>query len=148
MAFQQSYRIAFFFLKLSRRIFRINTQGAQVILWVNGKLLLVRSSYRNEFTFPGGYINAKESAAQAACRELFEEANINVSESSMQLKKKIEYYEHGRQLVDYIFSCNMSSYPPVSIDNREIVEAVFVTPVESLLLPLHYSAREMIDNEL
>lgn len=148
LAFQQAYRIAYFFLKLSWRVFRRDTQGAQVMLWVNGEILLVRSSYRNEFTFPGGYINANETAVHAASRELAEEVNINVSESTMKLRKKIEYCEKGRHAIDYIFNCDMKKCPPVSVNNREIVEAVFVSPTTALELPLHDSVRDLIETEV
>ena len=145
LAFQQAYRIAYFFLKLSWRVFRRDTQGAQVMLWVNGEILLVRSSYRNEFTFPGGYINPNEKAATAASRELAEEVNINVSESSMKLRKKIENHENGRQSIDYIFNCVLKKYPTFSVDNREIIEAVFVSPATALKFPLHYTVRDLIE---
>jgi hypothetical protein len=63
----------------------------------------------------------------------------------MKMRKKIERYENGRQAIDYIFNCVMKKYPTFSIDNREIIEAVFVSPTTALKLPLHYAARDLIE---
>jgi len=115
------------------------------MLWVNGELLLVRTSYRNEFTFPGGYINVNETPVSAARRELAEEVNIEIIESNLRFEKIIEYHEYGRFVTDVFFTCKLNKYPQISIDNREIVEAIFVEPDNALMLSLHYSAKYIIE---
>lgn len=142
---QHLYRIAFYVLKLSWQLFPRHTRGTQVMLWVKNEILLVRSSYRDVYTFPGGYINRNEKPEQAAKREMAEEVNVDVPLNRMTLNKKIEYYEYGRDAIDYIFNSYLDHYPALEINNREIIDAVFVSPAQALSMPLHSSAREMIE---
>ena len=49
---------------------------AALITDQHGRLLLVKPAYRNEWTFPGGYVDAGEFPNDACARELREELGV------------------------------------------------------------------------
>lgn len=55
------------------------SRGAQCLLVHNGKVLLVRATYNDYFSFPGGGIKRGETAEEAAKRELAEETGIDAT---------------------------------------------------------------------
>lgn len=55
------------------------TVGAMVVIErSDGRLLFVRQSYRNKWGVPGGLLKRRESARDAAVREVFEEVGLRV----------------------------------------------------------------------
>jgi len=112
------------------------THGAQVAVWVDNSVLLIKNSYRHGYTFPGGHINQNETAIQAAVRELREETGININTNQLQLLNKIHYLRNGAVCSDTIFQCQLKDKPAIFIDHREVIEALFVNPPEFGLLPL------------
>jgi len=103
-----------------------------VAVWHQGRVLLVKNSYRAQLTFPGGYIRRREDRRTAAARELREEVGINV-----QPKRLVHAYhgthvfEHRQDTLD-IYELEVDSEPNVQVDNREVVRAEFLTPDEAL----------------
>lgn len=101
-------------------------------VWHQGRVLLVKNSYRAQLTFPGGYIRPREDRRTAAARELREEVGINV-----QPKRLVHAYhgthvfEHRQDTLD-IYELEVDSEPNVQVDNREVVRAEFLTPNEAL----------------
>ena len=51
-----AYRMAYPVWRFCLRQFSIRTQGAQVAVWNNEQILLVRNSYRDTYVFPGGFM--------------------------------------------------------------------------------------------
>jgi len=107
-----------------------------VAVWHQGRVLLVKNSYRAQLTFPGGYIRPREDRRTAAARELREEVGINV-----QPKRLVHAYhgthvfEHRQDTLD-IYELEVDSAPNVQVDNREVVRAEFLTPDEALSLQI------------
>ena len=126
------YRAAHWGLRLLWFIRRPETSGALVAVWHQGRVLLVKNSYRAQLTFPGGYIRPREDRRTAAARELREEVGINV-----QPKRLVHSYhgthvfEHRQDTLD-IYELEVDSEPNVQVDNREVVRAEFLTPNEAL----------------
>ena len=57
--------------------------GAVIAIWLDGRILMVRHSYRSRLGWPGGGIKAGEQQLDAACRELHEELGLLVSRESL-----------------------------------------------------------------
>jgi len=107
-----------------------------VAVWHQGRVLLVKNSYRAELTLPGGYIRSREDRRTAAARELREEVGINV-----QPKRLVHAYhgthvfEHRQDTLD-IYELEMEAEPNVQVDNREVVRAEFLMPAEALSMQI------------
>ena len=126
------YRVAHWGLRLLWFIRRPETTGALVAVWHQGRVLVVKNSYRPQLTLPGGYIRPREDRRTAAARELREEVGIQVQ------PKRLVHAYHGTHLFEHrqdtldIFELEMDAAPVVRVDDREVVRAEFHTPDEAL----------------
>jgi ADP-ribose pyrophosphatase YjhB (NUDIX family) len=132
LAYRTAYPVWQFYL----RQLRVRTQGAQVALWNNDHLLLIRNSYRDTYTFPGGYIRNDEHTATAASRELYEETGISVKTGQLRFSFACSYNNGKHEGHDDIYECHLADRPALRIDNREVVDARFMTINTALALPL------------
>jgi len=139
------YRMAFPVWQFYLRQFQARTQGAQVALWNDDRLLLVRNSYRHTYTFPGGYIRNDENTATAASRELYEETGISVTTGQLRFSFACSYRNGKHEGHDDIYECHLADRPAVHIDNREVVEALFVTTAVAMTLPLERHVRHYLE---
>ncbi|HET6415816.1 MAG TPA: NUDIX hydrolase [Polyangiales bacterium] len=126
------YRVAHWGLRLLWFIRRPETTGALVAVWYQGRVLLVKNSYRAQLTLPGGYIRPREERRVAAARELREEVGITVQ------PKRLVHAYHGTHLFEHrkdtldIYELEVEDEPKVLVDEREVVRAEFHTPDEAL----------------
>ena len=141
LAYRTAYPVWQFYL----RQLRVRTQGAQVALWNNDRLLLIRNSYRDTYTFPGGYIRNDEHTATAASRELYEETGISVTTGQLRFSLACSYNNGKHEGHDDIYECHLADRPVVHIDNREVVEALFVTIAAAMTLPLERHVRHYLE---
>lgn len=63
---------------MRNRLVRPVTLGVRLMLVRDGRVLLVRPSYKDHWTFPGGLVDRGETPEEAARREAREEAGVVV----------------------------------------------------------------------
>ncbi len=142
--FQLGFILAYRLLAIWWFLTHPKTRGAICAVWSGGRVLLVRSPYRPYFSFPGGFINRRETASQAALRELREEVSISITPEQLKFSSRtVESRQHREEHTE-IFEVEMAIEPHVRIDNREIIEAAFLSPAQALKLNLLPPARQYI----
>lgn len=115
---------------------RPHTAGALAAIWVDGRVLLVKSSYRRRYSLPGGYVRPREDPRDAASRELREEVGVRVDPAMLEhAYHGTKEFEARRDTLD-IFEATLDRPPDIRVDNREIVWAALVTPDEARALDL------------
>ena len=143
--YRVAYRMAYPVWRFYLRQFRTRTQGAQVAVWNNDQVLLIRNSYRKTYAFPGGYIKNGENTATAASRELCEETGISVPTGQLRFSFACSYTCGNLEGHDDIYECQLENEPSICIDKREVVKARFVTPDTALALPLEKHVRHYLE---
>jgi len=144
LGFQTAFKVAHRMLRAWWRVRHPHTRGALVAVWHEGELLLVKNSYRREYTLPGGYIRTGEPVEAAAARELAEECNIAVHPSQVrQAYSGIHRYENRNDEVT-ILEVTVDRRPELHVDHREVVWAGFKTPEQALALPIVPHLREYL----
>jgi 8-oxo-dGTP diphosphatase len=115
-------------------LLRPRHQGALVAIHVGQTLLLLRSSYRLAWNFPGGTIRAGETPDAAAKRELVEEIGLPVHH--LIPAGQAEGIWDGRRNRVHFFELHLDHPPELRLDNREIVSARLVSLDECLVMVL------------
>ena len=123
-------------LILKWRLKRPTLHGAYVAVWHDGRLLLIRNSYKRGLTLPCGGLKRRESHRAAARRELAEEVGIEVPEE--QLRFSCEIRARGRHADDWskFFELECKEEPEIRIDQTEVVWAAFCPEEELSERPL------------
>ncbi len=104
-------------------------EGALVAIYVGRSLLLVKSSYRAEWNFPGGSVRPGEAPEAAAHREMEEE--IGLSSYALRPAGSACGIWDGRRDRVHFFELHLDCIPELRLDNREIV-AVHLASQEEL----------------
>lgn len=103
-------------------------EGALVAIYVGQALLLVKSSYRAEWSFPGGGIQPGETPDAAAQREMEEE--IGLSSYALLPAGSVCGMWDGRRDHVHFFELHLDRLPELRLDHREIVAARLASPDE------------------
>ncbi len=136
VGFQTAFKVAHRMLRAWWSVRRPHTHGALVALWHDGDLLLVKNSYRREYTLPGGYVKTGESVAEAAARELAEECEIRVDPAAIRIAY-VGVHRYENRIDDVtIAEVTVDRRPTFAVDQREVIWAGFVPPKEALALPI------------
>ena len=123
---QLALRAAYPLARVWWRVRRPPHRGALVALWHDGSLLLIRSSYKRGWSFPGGGIEAGESPAAAARREVAEEVGLSVRVDEP--AEIVEGAWEGRPETVHFYTVHLEALPRLRLDNREVIGAEFVRP--------------------
>ncbi len=137
LAFRVGYRV----LLLWWWVTRPRITGVHVAVWHDGRVLLVRNSYRRARGLPGGRLRRGEPLAQAAARELREEVAIVLDPAA--LRYAGEWVAHAFHVEDHghVFECVLAAAPHPVADRREVVGVDWETPGRALTGPLQPLAR-------
>jgi 8-oxo-dGTP diphosphatase len=129
-----AYRLGFPLARIWWRLRRARHEGALVAIYVDQALLLVRSSYRVEWNFPGGSVKRGETPDAAARRELAEE--IGLAAPRLTPAGEASGIWDGRRDRVHFFELRLDQLPKLELDNREIVGARLVALEELPGIPV------------
>jgi 8-oxo-dGTP diphosphatase len=127
-AWRLVFRLGFPLARVWWRLRRGRHEGALVAVHVGRALLLVRSSYRVEWNFPGGSVKRGETPDAAARRELAEE--IGLIAPRLLPAGEVSGKWDGRRDRVHFFEVRLDRLPKLHLDNREIVGARLALPEE------------------
>jgi 8-oxo-dGTP diphosphatase len=140
-----TYRAAYLAARIWWYVRRPHTTGAMVALWHEGRLLVVRGSYRHHYMLPGGFLKHGETSRDAAARELFEELRVTLPSAGLRVGwRGTLRFEHRVDTVT-VWEAVLDTRPQIRPDGLELVWAGWKTPDEARRLPLlphirHYLA--------
>jgi 8-oxo-dGTP pyrophosphatase MutT (NUDIX family) len=122
LLWRTAYRLAYPFARYWWRYRGLDS--TKIAVWVNGRLLLVRHSYKDGWRLPGGAVKAGEGHLTGACRELFEEVGLVIDPSQLRL-----VFAGGNRLgITHLYEVVLEAEPVVRFDQREIVASSFQQP--------------------
>lgn len=117
------YTVAYNLIRLSGKFSKSGSKGAGVAVWHGGQILAVRHSYRPGWSLPGGRAKRNELPSETASREVKEEVGIDLPSEDLE-------FIYESRTGNILFAYDLPSPLEPQIDNREIVEAKFLDPVE------------------
>jgi 8-oxo-dGTP diphosphatase len=129
------YRAAYLAARVWWFVRRPHTNGSLVALWCDGRLLLVRTSYRPLYSLPGGFMKRGETSLAAAQRELREEVGLTVTADLRLVWHGTMPFEHRADTAT-IWETSLETAPAFRVDGAEVVWAGWKTAEEALALPL------------
>ena len=149
--FHIAYKLAHSGLIVFAFVFRPAVRGVNVVIWKNNALLMVKNSYRSVYTLPGGYVKGGESPKAAAIRELNEEVGLTAYPNQLKHARQYRFTAfYKRETVD-IFEMTLWNDAAITIDNREVIWAGFMSPQKALSkklsLPLKQYMKDLMSNK-
>jgi 8-oxo-dGTP pyrophosphatase MutT (NUDIX family) len=129
-------------------LFRPECHGVWVAVWCRGEILLIKNTYRNTITLPGGGIDRGEVAEQAAMRELREEVGIESAPGDLRLwGQYLSRVEYKRDHIN-LFELELLQWSEIRLDNREVSWADICSPEQALSLALFPALRTYLEDKM
>jgi 8-oxo-dGTP diphosphatase len=125
---RRSLRVAFLLARIWWRVRRPHHEGALVAIYVGDALLMLKSSYRSGWNFPGGSVHRGETPETAALREMDEE--IGLRSYPLRAAGSVSGVWDGRKDCVHFFELHLDRLPDLRLDNREIIAARLASPDE------------------
>ena len=119
-----------------------------VALWHEGRLLVIRNSYRSCFSAPAGNLRRGETPAQAAARELNEEVGIRLAPEQLRYVREVVHTMDFKQDHSHVFEVQLDEAPTPEPDRREVVWAGYLPPEEVLPRSLSVPLRTYLEDRL
>jgi len=127
-AWRTAFRLGFPLARIWWRLTRPRHQGVVVAVYVGPDLLLVRTSYRAGWHLPGGGVRRGETPEEAARRELAEE--IGLTAAALRPAGSTCGIWDGQRDRIYFFELRLVELPKLRLDNREVIAARLISPIE------------------
>jgi 8-oxo-dGTP diphosphatase len=108
-----------------------------------GKILILKPTYREYWSIPGGVIEANESPRQAFIREVQEEIGIECQPGRLLCIDYISESESNNESVQFVFFGGVITKDDIKIANDEISDYQFLEPEKGLSLLGIYSQRRI-----
>lgn len=127
-----AYRVAHRCLRAWWLLRRPEARGVGIAVWRNGRLLVVRTSYRGALLgLPGGGVEPGEDPRSAAVRELREEVGLEITPAALREAARIELDFEHRRIEETVFELRPPAPTrPPRPDRREIVWTGWLTPAD------------------
>jgi ADP-ribose pyrophosphatase YjhB (NUDIX family) len=120
------YRVAYVGLVAWSRIVRPRTRGVKILVFREGRVLLVRHSYGpGDWDVPGGFCRRNEAFAEAARRELGEE--LGIGDAAWTDLGRLAQHRTGRREALGCFRADLGAQEP-RILSAELREADWFAP--------------------
>ena len=133
--------LAYRALSVYWRLFRPRTAGVCVLVWHEGRLLVLRHSYKPGIGVPAGAPHRGEDAVTTALRELREEVGVTLTAESLRPLGELHPRHEGKRDHLVAFEAIVERAPILQVDRREIVSAWWANRAqlegEELWPPLH-----------
>jgi len=143
--YQTALKIAYRLALVYWFLFRPTTFGVHVAVWQNERILIIKNSYRDYCTLPGGYMKRGEDPKAAATRECAEEVSLQIQ--AEQLTAAGEFFSDKEYKKDTVifFEANLAQNTEFEVDAREVVWGKFLHPSEALSLNLSGIVRRYLN---
>lgn len=140
LAYKLAYPIWCWLLRVSgHRLF-----GALVMIWYDGRLLMLRTSYHDETVLPGGQAKRGEDSRDTAVREVAEELGLQLDPQSLKFACEVNFDIRGLRGTDHIYTIEFAQCPELRLDQREIVSADWLLPEQAHDLIVEPEIRELL----
>ena len=137
------FTVAFQSLRVVFTITKTRVKGALVAVWHEGRILLIKKSYRKRWSVPGGMVKKGETWKQAAVRETFEEVGLQIHEKDLMFIAEVTG-DLGPCDRPHLFEVEVDDPVDIEIDKREIKVAEFVEPEKAVKRTLDENIRKYL----